>query len=93
MEGNKPEVSFRAGGISASVWNNPGKSKTGEEVVFNTISLQRTYKDKAGEWKHTSSMRINDLPKAALVLRKAYEHIVLKGSANSGASIPEEVVM
>ena len=37
------------------------------------------YKDKKGEWQTTSSLRTNDLTKAAAVLNKAYEYIVLSG--------------
>ena len=78
---NKPEIKFRAGPLSATVWQNQGQSKyTGESAVYKTISIERAYKDKKdGTWKYTNSFRINDLPKAALVLTKAYEHLVLKG--------------
>lgn len=75
--GSMPEKKFRAGAISVSVWQNAGTSKTGEPTSYRTISLQRGYKDKNGEWKNTTSLRVNDLPKAALLMKKAYEHIVL----------------
>lgn len=90
--GNGPAAKFRAGPICATVWQNQGKSKsTGEDVTYNTVSLERSYKDKNGNWQTTNSFRVNDLPRAALVLKKAYEHIVLKG--NSSTAIVEEVVM
>jgi hypothetical protein len=86
---NMPEKKFRAGAISATVWQNNGQSnKTGQPVVYRTISLERGYKDKNGEWKSTSSFRINDLPRAALVLNEAYRYIVLK-DMQAGAAIPE----
>ncbi|NOZ80857.1 MAG: hypothetical protein GXP63_04235 [DPANN group archaeon] len=75
--GSQPEKKFRAGAISVSVWQNQGQSKSGEPTFFRTISLQRGYKDKEGNWKNTTSLRVNDLPKAALLMEKAYEHIVL----------------
>jgi len=75
---NTPEKKFSTGVISATIWKNKGISKAGMPVEFKTISLQRRYTDKSGEWKSTNSLRINDLPKAILVLNKAYEHIVLK---------------
>ena len=78
-EGNMPEKKFSTGAISAAIWKNNGVSKRdGQAVEFNTISLQRRYQDKEGVWKSTNSLRINDLPKASLVLQKAYEYIVLK---------------
>ncbi len=89
---NEPEKKFSAGAINASVWKNQAKSKTGEEVEFRTISLQRRYKDKNDQWQSASSLRVNDLPKAALVLTKAYEYLVLKDVHTSNNSY-EEVVM
>jgi len=97
--GNQPEKKFSTGAISATVWKNNGTSKKdGSPVEFNTISLQRRYTDKDGVWKSTNSMRINDLPKAALVLNKAYEYLVIKeqDASPSGEEIPvneEEIVM
>ena len=80
---NTPKQKFSTGVISATIWKNSGISKKGEPVEFRTISLQRRYTDEKGEWKSTSSLRINDLPKAALVLNKAYEYLVLKEQADS----------
>ncbi len=80
--GKQPEKKFSTGAISASVWKNQGTSKTGEAVEFKTVSLQRAYKDKNDEWQHTTSLRITDLPKATLVLQKAYEYLVLKGQGS-----------
>jgi len=80
---NVPEKKFSTGVISATIWKNAGTSKKGDPVEFRTISLQRRYTDEKGEWKSTSSLRINDLPKASLVLNKAYEYLVLKEQADS----------
>ncbi|NQU97829.1 hypothetical protein HQ533_00010 [Candidatus Woesearchaeota archaeon] len=74
----KPEKKFSAGAMSASVWVNEGKGKDGEKRKFRTVSLQRSYKDKNDEWQTTSSLRITDLPKASLIINKAYEYLVLK---------------
>ena len=76
--GNTPEKKFRAGSISATVWSNRGQNKTGEAVEYKTISLDRCYKDEKDEWQNTNSLRISDLPKASVVLQKAYEYLVLK---------------
>ncbi len=75
---NTPEKKFSTGVVSATIWKNKGISKAGNPVEFRTVSLQRRYTDKNNEWKSTNSLRINDLPKAILVLNKAYEYIVLK---------------
>ncbi|MCK5107529.1 MAG: hypothetical protein KAQ83_02275 [Nanoarchaeota archaeon] len=78
MEKNQPEKRFSTGAITATIWKNKGHLKTGEVNEYHTISIQRGYKDKEGKWKSTNSLRINDLPKAALVLNKAYEYLILR---------------
>ncbi|HLC81570.1 MAG TPA: hypothetical protein VJH68_02845 [Candidatus Nanoarchaeia archaeon] len=75
--GNAPEKKFRAGAIAATVWLNKGQQTNGEETEFRTISLNRRYADKNGQWQSTSSFRISDLPKAQVVLQKAFEYLVL----------------
>ena len=77
---NLPEINFRAGAIVATIWNNENTTKEGEKVVYKTVSFERTYKDKDDNWQTTNSLRMNDLPKASLVLNKAYEHLALSES-------------
>ncbi|MCA9477545.1 MAG: hypothetical protein KC535_00165 [Nanoarchaeota archaeon] len=78
LERNAPEKKFRASPVTATIWANEAKNKDGETGMFRTISLERSYRDKDGIWKSTSSLRVNDLPKAMLVLQKAYEYITFK---------------
>jgi len=74
--GNRPEKKFRAGAVSATVWLNKGQKTTGEESEYRTISIERSYTDKEGKWQTTNSLRVNDLPKMAVVTQKAYEYLV-----------------
>lgn len=70
---------FSTGAITATVWLNEGLNNEGEIVTFKTIAFERRYLDKnTNEWKSTSSLRQQDLPKALLVLNKAYEFLTLK---------------
>lgn len=94
-----PEKKFRAGSISATIWKNAGTSKDGKPVEYRTISLQRSYTDKTGAWQSTSSLRLNDLPRASLVLNKAYEYLALKNENSvesdysySSDSVPVEAI-
>ncbi len=65
-----PEKKFKAGAVSAIIWRNETAKGS-----YASVQLDRRYKD--GEiWKSTNSLRINDLPKAVLVLSKAYEYLV-----------------
>ena len=81
--GNLPQMKFRAGAVSATIWLNKG-----EKGDYQTISIERNYKDQEDKWQSTNSLRINDLPKANVVLQKAYEYIVLnqQNLFNGGAS-------
>ncbi len=76
----QPEKKFKAGAITATVWRNE-TTKDGETVTYPTITFERTYKDKEGAWQTTNSLRSGDLPKAALVLNKAYEYLSLEAEA------------
>ncbi len=75
---NTPERKLAAGGIQATNWKNTGKSKTGSEMEFFSVQLDRRYKDKSDQWKSTNSFGVNDLPKAQLLLSKAYEYLTVK---------------
>ena len=82
VSGNIPEKKFSTGALTATVWENQGKSKEGLDVSFRTVSFQRRYMDKNGDWQSTNTLRINDLPKASLVLQKAFEYLVMKELQN-----------
>lgn len=71
---NAIEKKFSTGAIQATIWNN---SKEGQNRMF-TISLNRRYKDKYGNWKTSNNFSPNDLPKAKLLIEKVYEFLVLK---------------
>ncbi len=75
-EKNLIEKRFNAGGISATIWSNQ-REINGQQLTLHSISLQRAYKDKSGEWKNSANMRMGDLPKAQLVLEKAYEYLAM----------------
>jgi hypothetical protein len=85
-ETKQPLKKFRAGPICATVWSNEGHGKDGNAVSYSTVSLERSYKDKSGDWQSTSSMRVNDLPRAALVATKAYEYLVLNQAVSDSES-------
>jgi len=76
-EKNTPIKKFKAGAISATIWENQSKNNKGETISYNSISFDRNYKDANGEWQTTNSLRVSDLPRAVLVLNKAYEFLAL----------------
>ena len=86
MNGKKPEIKFVAGSVSATVWNNT-TLKNEKQVEYKTISFDRRNKDKDGNWQSTNSLRLNDLPKAVSVLRRAYEYLVVREFTNTNSDI------
>jgi hypothetical protein len=76
---NRPVKAFRSGTVQVSIWENESLTDEGQVQSFKTVSFDRRYKDKSGEWKSSNSLRANDLPKATLLLNKAYEYLVLTG--------------
>lgn len=68
----KPEKSFRCGGCEAAVFENE-IVKAGKKISIKKVSFQKRYKSADGEWKSTNSLDIHELPKAILVLTKAYD--------------------
>ena len=88
---NKPEQKFRAGPIEASVWKNE-RVKDGVAQEYRTITFQRRYKAKDGEWKSTNTLQVYDLPRALIVLGKAYEKLTLSTTElKEGEDDPEAV--
>lgn len=77
---NQPIKAFKAGPISATIWSNQA-NKDGKVFDYSTVTFERKYQDREGNWKSTSNLRVSDIPKAVLVLNRAFEHLTLKNPA------------
>ena len=75
MTENKPIEKIRAGQITATIWKNDRKE--GQDYDTFSITVEKSYKVNE-EWKNTSSMQLNDLPKVELVCQKAYDFLLTK---------------
>lgn len=73
---NKPVKVFRCkGGITAAVWANEVE-KDGRTSTRCSITLEKRYRDRNdGAWRTSSSLFAGDLPKAQMVLAKAFDFI------------------
>ena len=78
MENNKPEKHIRFGGVRVTIWKDTRKSPNGASFESRTITVDRAYKSAEGEWRNTSSLRENDIPKAIAALCKTYDYIMGK---------------
>ncbi len=79
----EPKEKFRVGGVTASIFENMRTNSAGEAFSSQYVVVDRSYRDKAGEWKNTTSLGVGDVPKAILALNKAYEHMVLSGNGEN----------
>lgn len=70
----QPEMRFKAGGLTAAVFLNQIQTPDGVKPVKNVV-LERTYRDKEGKYQTSNSLSVNDIPKAILVLQKAFDYI------------------
>jgi hypothetical protein len=75
----KPEKKFMCGGIEASIFENEIQ-QSGKTIKIKKVAFQKRYKSQQG-WKTTYSLDTNDLPRAILVLSKAYEYLVLNSNS------------
>lgn len=64
------------GNVNISIWENEVKSRNGT-FKSRSVTIQRSYQ-KEGKWENTNSLRNNDIPKAVLLLQKAYEENLVK---------------
>ncbi len=81
----KPEKRFQSGGIEASIFENEIQ-QNGKTLKIKKVAFQKRYKSAQG-WKTTYSLDINDIPKAVLVLTKAYEFLVLNPDTTAAIEI------
>lgn len=81
---SQPEITFRHGPCSASVFENT-ITKGDKRFTVRNVSFQKSYQDKEGNWQTTTNLTVNDIPKAVLVLQKMYEFLT-----SNGISEPED---
>ena len=75
-----------AGGITVAVWRRTELEEDGREVHRFSVSIQKRYKDDAGEWRDSGTFFPNDLPRLRLAIDKAFEYVTLKESQNKSDS-------
>ena len=71
MSNTKPASKITMYPVTASIWRN--ESEKGE--AFYNVTFERSYKDAAGEWQHTSNFGAGDLLLLAKVADRAHSEI------------------
>jgi len=84
MANDKPIRKLKVGGVQVAVWENSVVGRDGGEESLRTVTMERRYKDRSGNWKSSPSLHIADLPKAIMALSKAYEILALEDKTDVG---------
>ena len=77
MTGNKPVKKYRAGQITATIWEQQAKDKQGNEFTTHSIKVVKSYKD-GDEWKETTSYNPSELVRVEAVTKKALEFVLVR---------------
>ena len=75
MTAQQPVGKFRAGTVTCALWQNE-IIVAGEKKNILKASIERRYRDQAGEWKSSGSYSRNEIPLAIYCLHKAFEAIL-----------------
>jgi hypothetical protein len=84
---SKPEIVFKAGAVRAAIFRNVIE-RAGKQVLLPKAVIEVRYRDKAGQWKGTNSLSLNEIPKAILALQKAYEYLTSHNEAPASDDSP-----
>lgn len=71
---SQPDIVFKHGSCSAAVFSKE-VARGDKRFQVRNVSFQKRYRDRNGEWQGTSTLEVNDIPKAILVLEKAYDYL------------------
>lgn len=91
-EKHKPPVKkYSCGPVTAAIWEKEISIKdkqTGEMrlIKIHTVSVQRKYKDKEGNWKNSPNLPLDNIEDARIALAKCYEWAKLKDVTDSSES-------
>ena len=69
---SKPIAKLRLGLVYANIWQ-----RITEEDAFYSVSFERRYRDKDGNWKSTHSFNTDDLLLLAKLADKAHTEIMM----------------
>jgi hypothetical protein len=78
---NKPIANIKVGSVRTAIWKNQRQNENGNSFESVKVVLDRTYKDRSGNYSSTHSLDANDIPKAIFALMKAYEWLMADNTA------------
>jgi len=78
----KPEKVFQHGSCKAAIFNNTINSN-GKAFTMPKIVVNKSFREKFGDWKNTDSYDLNDLPKLMVAVSKAYQFLTEKNNGEA----------
>jgi len=93
MAGQKRVAKFKAGQVSAALWENEITTKNGHKATMLKATVERRYRDKDGNWQSSGSFSRNEIPLAVYCLQKAFEKIVEAQVNDSEDGVVAETIM
>jgi len=82
MVGNQPVAKFKHGCVEAAIFENE-MTKDGKTFKLRKVVFQKNYLDRNDKWQSTSSLDVNDVPKAVVALSKAYDFVTRTETTNN----------
>lgn len=73
---SRPVKKIRLGGVTVSIWRERRRDRQGNEFDAFSASIDRSYRDADGQWRHAQQLRESDLPKAIVGLQQAYSYVL-----------------
>ena len=74
------------------MWSYSETTRTGQPFERKKCTVERVYKGSDGAWKSTGSLDANDVPKAILVLSRAYAYMQEGTSDPASSTVREEYI-
>ena len=74
----RPDIQFKVDFVRACVWKNVCLLANGKMLNRHKIVVERTSRDRRGNLTTCCALEIEDLPKAILALKKAYDYLTTK---------------
>jgi len=79
-EKRRPVQTFRVDDVSASIWVREHLVR-GQMTKFWSVTMERSYKDAAGQWRYTKTFDSDSLGKVVSLCQQANEYISLQQEA------------
>ena len=84
-----PIKEFKTGPVRVSIWAYPQHTAPGKTASGHRVVVDRGYRDVFGHWKNTDVLQVEDIPKAILALKRAYDYLKPKRPSGHGENDDE----